>query len=515
MRLVTEGVRLLRPPVDAPVNIDLIDRPLRVLYVDGYPRWEYRYLKNLLAREKSISFSALLLAPGRRFLQEGTTLLESLPLKAQEWDQFDVIILGDVRPEVFSRAQLEQLSRRVSVGGAGLLWVGGQGPTPSAWRGTSLADLLPFTLGLGGAGGTGGGAISAWDQDVTMEPTPLADRLGVLRLSDQPDEQGRFWPASVANPEVGWSRLRFAQRIDPGTLKPAAEVLAEARGVSPQGARAPLVTTMRYGAGRVVYVGTDEIWRWRYGRGEDLPERFWLQLVRLLGRDSIDKSGKPALLTFTPERSAVGQPVTVSVQLLDQALQDEARTSIGVQIVRSGDVGAAPGSSDASVDGGVAPLDLTLRPGAAPGRADGGRATAPGGRDEAGSAWYSATWVPSQPGAYVGTVTDALTARAATGGEAALARTPITATAEVFLPDDELRTPQSNHPLLSALAEATGGAVLAPAEVGTLEQRLPRREVRLPGAGEEKSLWDSPLALMLVVGLLTIEWVGRRLIRLI
>lgn len=524
VRLVSEGARLLRPPGDVPITLDLIDRPLRVLYVDGYPRWEYRYLKNLLAREKTIAFSALLLAPGRRYLQEGTTLLESLPTRPEEWDQFDVIILGDVRPEVFSKAQLDQLRRRVSVGGGGLLWIGGQGPTPSAWRATSLGDLLPFSLT---SAVLPGGVLSAWDQDVTLAPTPLAERLGVMRLADLPDEQGRFWPAAVSDPEAGWSRLRFAQRLDPAALKPAAEVLAEAAPASGDARPSPAVITMRYGSGRVVYVATDEIWRWRYGRGEDLPERFWLQLVRLLGRDAVDKSGKPAVLTFTPARSAVGQAVTVSVQLLDQALQDEARSSIGVRIARLGDVGAKvePGSVEPEDPANPA-VTLSLRPGAA-GRGGGagggaggpGGAGGAGGTGEGGSAWYSATWVPAQPGAYRGVVTDAMTAQtppdpARTVGTDTDPK-EIAAEAEVFLPDDELRKPQSNHPLLASLSEATGGVVLPAGDLSSLEQALPRREVRLPGAGEEKSLWDSPLALLLVIGLLTVEWVGRRLIRLV
>ena len=51
--------------------IDLIDRPLHVLYVDGYPRWEFRYFKNLMIREKSIKSSVMLLSADRDFAQEG------------------------------------------------------------------------------------------------------------------------------------------------------------------------------------------------------------------------------------------------------------------------------------------------------------------------------------------------------------------------------------------------------------------------------------------------------------
>ncbi len=487
IRLKTDATPLLRDPVDTPVTINLIDRPLRVLYLDGYPRWEYRYLKNILARERSVTFAALILAPSRRYLQEGTQILPAVPSTPKEWDQFDVIVMGDVHPEVFSKAQIEQLRRRVAVGGAGLLWIAGQGPTPSAWRSTALGDLVPFQSSEGfGAEVT----ARAFDEEVTLSPTPLADRLGVLRLSEV-SLLGSFWPPAISDPATGWSRLRWAQRIDPALLKPATEVLATVSPISNQADASPALLSMRFGAGRVLYVATDEIWRWRYGRGEDLPERFWLQLIRLLGRDAVARSGKPAILQLSPARSIINQPVTVTAQLLDQSLLDARPRAISVRLKR---VGGLPGASgDDTAD--ALPTDLTLRP----------TATASPG-DVTGASSFSAVWVPTQSGIYQASITDALLSSA---------KDPVTAQAEVFLPDDELRFSQTDHKLLAQLAKDTDGRVIQPASLDQLAQVLPRREVRLPGAGQELTLWDSPAALIALVLLLALEWVGRRLIRLI
>lgn len=54
------------------VDVELVDRPLRILYIEGYPRWEYRYLKNMLVREPSIEASVMLLSADRDFAQEET-----------------------------------------------------------------------------------------------------------------------------------------------------------------------------------------------------------------------------------------------------------------------------------------------------------------------------------------------------------------------------------------------------------------------------------------------------------
>src|SRR5690606_14712272 len=143
------------------------------------------------------------------------------------------------------------------------------------------------------------------------------------------------------------------------TLKPTAEVLAEAvssREPTDAGpARSPLVIAMRFGAGRTLYVGTDEIWRWRYGRGEFYPERFWLQMMRMLGRESLSRAGKPALVEVLPRRAEVDQPIRIAVTLLDQSLVDAAPASLRVRVVRERDVG--PGAQ-ASEPG--APIELTL-----------------------------------------------------------------------------------------------------------------------------------------------------------
>ncbi|MBL0927955.1 MAG: hypothetical protein IBJ11_09950 [Phycisphaerales bacterium] len=476
VKLEADGPQLVEDNKTAELSIELTDRPLRVLYIDGYPRWEQRYLRSMLVREKSISCATLVLSPERQYLQEGDVILDALPDSPERWAQFDAVILGDVRPDVFTPQQLALLRDHIAVRGAGLIWVGGPGATPARWWTTPLADLLPFTKEA--YDGT------AVDQSVTMRPTPAAERAQVLRLADDPRSP---WPAELADPDVGWSQLRWAQRLDTRAFKPAAEVLAvgvpaDGDAPAPEAAGTPLLISMRYGAGKVLYAATDEIWRWRYARGEVLFERYWLQLVRMLGRESLSRQGRSAVLTVTPRRSLVDQPVRMAVELLDQALIESRLPSIPVRITRRG------------ADAGEAAGELSLRPDAA--------AASPDGR-AAPSRTYSAIWLPGEPGVY--TVEPA---------EPSLNALRLSAAAEVGVPNDELRDPATDHALLASLAEQTGGRVLTPAELRSLPTLLPNRQVRQLAETAEP-LWDTPLALILVLTLLTLEWVGRRLIRLI
>lgn len=454
--------------------LEIVDVPVRVLHIDGYPRWEFRYLKNLLLRESSIKSASLLLAADRRYIQEGSSPLQAIPTSPGEWAEFDVFVLGDVRPELFNPEQLEQIKEQVALRGAGLLWIAGPYATPGAWAGTPLADLLPFTAS---GGAQGGERVAAWTGPVTMAPTTEAERMGVLRLGD---DDGAAWPGGLSDPMLGWTQLRWAQRIDARTLKPAAEVLARGVSSADERAVAPLVVAMRYGAGRSIYVGTDEIWRWRYARGETLPERFWLPLVRLLARDSLARSGQPATIEVSPARSGVGQPVRVTVRLLDQSLADSAVSGVTVRITRPGAGGRASEEQR-----------LKLAPESA-------------GAARSGGSTHTGTWVPNAPGAYRLEIVDPPVGGAA-GVEAA---------AEVTLPDDEMREPAADHVALGLLSSQTSGRVVPAESMGEIPGMLPSRQIRMVGAAQIETLWDRPAVLVIIVLLLTLEWIGRKVLRL-
>lgn len=487
------GADLIDENNRAEFAIELVDRPVRVLAVDGYPRWESRFLRSMLVREETVAAASLLLAPGRRYLQEGAITLDALPRSPEEWAQFDLFVIGDVYPGVFAPEQLAQLRERIAAGGAGLIFIGGDGATPGAWRGTELADLLPFTLAEGvGITTRSGGGLPTFSGPVLMKPTMAAERLGVLRLADAPDPDGLYWPRVLSDPDTGWSNLYWAQRIDPSILKPTAEVLAVAEpadATSEADGTTPLVLSMRYGAGRVLYVATDEIWRWRYGRGELLPERFWLQMIRLLGRESLARSGKPAMLEVSPRRGEVDRPAQVELTLLDQALAQAAPGSMRVRITREGNIdddrtGTSPEE--------VAATELTLTPAGD---------SRPG---QQSARTFSTTWLPTMSGRYKVEAIDPLVAAA--GG--------LSVRAEVWQADDELRMPQTDHGSLARLAAASGGQVVSPADLAQITRLLPNRRLKLTGDPDIETLWDTPLALMVVVLIVTVEWVGRRLLKL-
>jgi len=490
----TWRVRISRagPPDPSPgndaadVRLSLVDRKMRVAYFDGTPRWEYRYLKNLLVRETSIRSSTMLLASDKRFIQEGSEVMLAVPRTPAEWRDIDVVIMGDVRAELFSSSQLQALRDHVADSGAGLLWIGGPGATPMSWQGTPLADLLPMRIGAAGAlsgGDTSEGSLQIWPEPIVVSPTAVATRLGVMRLATDTSAAADpldTWPASLSNPAAGWSQLRWAQVIEPGRLKPAAEVLADARGVGSARA-APLVVTMRFGSGRSVYVGTDETWRWRYARGEQLPERFWIPLVRMLARERLALADKPAALSVAPQQPSTQQPVQINVQLLDQSILQTRPEGIRVRVTPE------------DQRRGEQPAELTLR--ASPGGDASGTSNA--------NNTFNGQWLPLEPGGYRVDVIDPL-----------LSSARLSARVDVRSADDERNNPQADHALLDSLARDTGGVALSAPRLVELPDLLPNRELRVLGTPEIRTLWDNPFTLGLLVAIVALEWVGRRLMRM-
>jgi len=439
------------------VEVQLVDRPLRVLYIDGYPRWEYRFLKDILVREESIESSVMLLSADRDFAQEGNLPIARLPRTQEEWSQFDVLIIGDVPAGFFSPDQLEQMRTQVADAGAGMLLLAGERSAPATFEGTPLADLLPFRGSL---------RLAPIGRPVTIEPTPAAERMGVLRLIDAFDGTPG-WPEELADPATGWSRLLWSQRIDPARLKATTEVLAQTRQRFDRDEPLPLVMQLRYGAGRSIYVATDEIWRWRYGRGDYYVEQFWIQLIRTLGRESLTRAGDQAVLTVNPRRAEVRQPVLVDLTVLDARLGEEIGSSVTAAI---------------EDDQGNRIAELELR------------------RDPDSPERLSGTWIPDRAG----------TRRVRVDG---LPGTDMerSVSLDVVAADEELRRPEADHELLARLAAETGGEVLEPADLASMTLR--DRSIRTPAPIRER-IWDTWLAFTIFFGLITAEWIGRRFLRL-
>ncbi|MHC4993609.1 MAG: hypothetical protein ACYTGQ_01005 [Planctomycetota bacterium] len=450
-----------------PVELTLIDRPIRILYVEGYPRWEYRYLKNMLVRETTVSSSIMLISADQSFAQEGDIPLARLPRTADEFDTYDVIILGDVPVNFFSNTQLQLIRQHVANNGAGLLWIAGPRDMPYTYGASQLAALLP-TQAINN--------LNLLDPPVAIAPTHIAESLGVLRLMT-PERAVDLTGDNFLDTEATWPTdlpgLLWVQSLPP--VKPAAEVLA-----ATQPGNRPVVVRMRYGAGQSLYVGTDETWRWRYGKGELYMDQFWMQTIRLLARSRLDADDDRATggqLIVSRRRIATGHTMPIELRITDPNLLQQAPEQIQVRVTPERAAGASPLLAGPTTE------TLTLTATDDPGH-------------------YRAVWTPTVAGKMDISVTSPQ-----------LADQNLSQTLTVERDDDEMRYPATDHAALLTLADKTGGRMLGAEEIDQLAS-LPQA-TRYTPADITEPLWNSPLAFALVIILLTAEWIARRLIGLI
>lgn len=460
------------------VDIKVLDNRFSVLYVDGYPRYEYRFLKNALLRETTLDISVFLIDADEEYVQDGTHPIRRFPETPEELNRYDVVILGDVNPRGgwITKSQMNMLLDFVGNRGGGFGLVAGERFALNRFTGTPLERLIPVRINT--ASSRAAGALSS----TGFRPKLTADgrRSRIYRFDANRTESEELFDSL---PELYW----FAQTLGP---KPGATVLLEHPNTYTMDALGgsdsmpvPLVVTGKYGAGQLFFQATDDTWRWRRHTGEFLHDAYWVQVAReLIPRSRVGQSRRAVIRT---DRALYdyGTPTRIQIQILDSQLLAEQAQSIPVTIVEPLRTGTAPNQDDPS----------TAHPPSVVGRLDVYRL----GGD---SNLFEGSWTPPRPGSYSAQSLDLITIAS---------QRELSAPFRVRAPDLEARRPEADHAMLERIANATNGRVLDLDELESGFSTIRDRSVQIPDDIEEP-LWDSKLVLMLFVGMITMEWIIRK-----
>ncbi len=427
----------------ATLSVKVVDRQMRVLYVDGYPRYEYRYLKNALLREPTIRSSCLLLSADAGFAQEGTDPIDSFPATMEALDGYDVVVLGDVdlTDDRLGVDRVEMLRGFVGDRGGGVVFMAGPESMPFVLRGSELESLLPVRLG-------------AFDQtDGLFFQEPVGMRLTVDGRDD-----GLF-RLGVGDDVVGVADWSGAHWVPPG-LEPKAGATVLAERVGPGGSVAAVVRS-RFGAGRVLYLGTDETWRWRSGGNDWLFDAFWLQVCRAMAGPDVGGAGERFELTTDRRGYSVGEDVQVTLSLWgagDGLLGSDSAYRV-VALDPFGDVADEVWLRELGNDGRI----------------------------------FEGSFLPNRSGDWRLVLEDA-------GVEVGF---------RVSMVDAEMERPEADHETLRAMAALTGGCAVGVDELLDVAGGILDRSVSIPDDVSE-SLWDTKLAFLLFGLLVSAEWICRK-----
>ena len=435
-------------------RIKVVDAKISVLLVDQGPRWEFRYLQAMLLRDRRVRLKCYLVEGDPAIARtENSPYLSAFPARREELMKFDLVILGDVDPRFITPTQQEYVNELVSKFGGALLMVAGRRYTPQAYRRSSLYPMLPVEFE--GVNVESAVDTTQYDRPIPLELTSSGRNSPMMRLSDNEARNKEIWGQL---PPVYW----VAKVSRP---KPAAEVLL----VDPDPAKEsrfgkmPVVAIHQYGLGQVMYVGTDNTWRWRKNVGDAYYTAFWGQLVQRLALPRLLGGNKRIQLTTDRQNYLAGDRVTLYARLYSSAFEAVQDPVVKGSFSKRGENASG--------------TEVLLRP------------------------------LSDQPGLYRGE----FIAGAAGDYQFAMELDPTSVLDfTVIEPQFELGDTAMNEPLLQQMAKATGGAFFREEDLHKLPETLNARseKVRSP---LEVELWASPLVFLLLLGLVTVEWVIRKL----
>lgn len=298
---------------------------IRVLLVESSPNYEYRYLRNLLARDATIQLHTVLQEADPDHAGQDAAELPGFPVRREELFRYDVILLGDVNPAMLTRDMLQNLADFVDQPGKGgaLVLMAGPRFMPLAYRDTPLARLMPVELNSARTPPEG----VLLSDGFVAQPTELGLVSPQFQLGDTPAETAEIWSKLAP---LYWM-------LEAPDLKPAARVLAEhPTRMGSRNQHLPLIVLQYVGAGKVLFHATDETWRWRWRVGDVLFARYWVQTIRYLARSKLSDGDRSAALTADRREYRRGEPVQLRVRFADERNAPAADDGVSVVLEQSG-----------------------------------------------------------------------------------------------------------------------------------------------------------------------------------
>jgi hypothetical protein len=427
---------------------------LKVLLVEGEPRYEYRYLKNFLERRKeSIDLNVVLLTADPEYSQQDLYALPTFPAAKEGEDglfRYDVVLLGDADPGFLSASQMKNLVEFVTEKGGGLLFIAGEAFNPLSYKGTPLEPLLPIQLAEARNPTAVGTAITAFQPRLTVEGRSHP----IFRFGEEETANAEIWRSL---PELYWF-------LEAPRKQPAAFVLAEHPKLTGSDGPLPLILYQFVGAGKTMFNGVDDTWRWRLRVGDRFFGRFWIQTIRFLARSKLQNQKQAEIQTdrLVYQRN---QPIQIRVRFPNPGLAP-ASNELNVQVERKG----------------KGPRKLTLN-------------VSPGARNI-----FEGVLPQAQEGEY----------------EVRLLPPPVleggmpTNSFRVEPPAGEAERVQMNEAELIRAAEVSGGKFYTPLTAAGLLKDLPKPQKVPLDTDPPIPLWNTWPVLALFLTLLAAEWVLRK-----
>ncbi len=438
----------------------------KILYVEGAPRYEVRFIRAAVEADSNLQLVVLQRTAPNKFLRlnvDGPTdLAGGFPTRRADLYRYRAIVLGSIEASFFSRDQLQMLADFVNVRGGGLLFLGGRRAfAEGGYAGTPLSDVMPVVVSGPAVPDT---MTFFADLEPRLTPAGRTDPITEIEPTDS---------ASLAR----WTTLPIVTSVNLiRGVKPGAVTLVD--GVVPAGGRAglpgqtmsnytqPILVYQHYGRGVAYALPIQDSWQWQMDPDSPVSDlaftTFWRQLLRQLTSDV------PHRVTVAASADQVnpGEPVTLTADVVDSSYLNVNDAQVVAHVTE-------PSGAVRDV-----PLDWTVNQ-------DG---------------QYRGTFTPDEQGIL------RIRVDADRGGAAAAEDTTYVRVADL---NSEFVNAEMRADLLRRVADETGGRFYTPADVQSLPADLAMSKHGVTVVNQ-LDLWDMPVIFLLLLGLVSAEWMYRR-----
>jgi len=431
--------------------IQVRDRKEKVLYFEGEPRFEMKFIRRAVEDDENMQVVILQRTAENKYWRGDVTspdeLIGGFPKTREELFAYRAVILGSIEAAAFSPEQLRMLADFANKRGGGLLMLGGRRSfAEGGWGGTPVGDVLPVVID--------GARQPSYFEELAARPTRAGAAFPVTQLAETED-------ASTSK----WSDMPQVSTVNPvHQVKPGATTLLVASDIRRQDQI--VLAYQRYGRGKTIAMPIQDSWVWQMDPKipvEDMThELFWRRMVRWL----VDGVPDQVNLATGQDRVEPGETVLFTAEVLDGAYVEVNDAHVEAHLT------SPSGKTTDTV------MEWTV--------------------EQDGE--YGAVFNPDESGLYEIRVV-------ATRDQKELGSSVMHL--RVSAGDAEFYDAEMRAPLLKRIAEETSGAFFTPANAASLPEAI-----SYSGRGvtvvEERELWDMPALLMLLLALMGGEWAYRR-----
>ena len=434
--------------------VDVYDRTEKILYFEGEPRPEQKFIHRAVDDDKNLQVVTLVRTADNKYyrlvLDNAEQLAGGFPKTRDELFSYRGLILGSIEAGAFTGDQLRMIAEFVERRGGGLLMLGGSRSfSEGGYAGTPVADALPVVLERIAR------SLDTWTfSRVKVRPTRAGEGHALSQIAPTEAASLNRWnelPTLISTNVIK-------------SVKPGATVLLN--GTDERRGSQPILAYQRYGRGKALAFSVLDSWKWQMHASialEDMThENLWRQLLRWL----VDGVPGAVEVHTSAERVEAGEQVALTADVVDDTFLEVNDAQVVAKVT-------APNGGLVDV-----PMQWT-------GERNG---------------QYRGTFVTSVQGMYGVRVEATRGGKTLGVGEAHTRAAP--GDAEYF--DATMHAAR-----LQRIAEETGGRFYTSATMNSLPEDL-----KYTGRGvttiEERDLWHMPIVLVLLLGLTCVEWAYRR-----